>query len=202
MSIPRAAAAHRRAMPKPNVSGNAGPARTEERGCPAARETLAEAGWIDESELAGPALLALIDQPRVDDSTSGDPVTLGNWQCVGVAPPPKAQTGSVVAQIEQARMGWASLGAQMIDRLAELAAADAEAVCAGKPCFDWSNDARYRPPALTTTRSRSSSPRAGYFGVIDERLDLALVALRSDSQPEWTAVMAGPVVNLDPGALP
>ena len=45
-------------------------------------------------------------------------------------------------------------------------------------------------------------PRLGYFGVIDERLDLELVATIADEHPEWAVVMAGPVVKIDPRTLP
>ena len=36
-------------------------------------------------------------------------------------------------------------------------------------------------------------PRLGFHGVIDERVDLALVAAVADARPHWTLVMAGPV---------
>jgi glycosyltransferase involved in cell wall biosynthesis len=45
-------------------------------------------------------------------------------------------------------------------------------------------------------------PRIGYFGVIDERIDLGLLALLADSHPEWAVVMVGPVVKIDPAELP
>lgn len=45
-------------------------------------------------------------------------------------------------------------------------------------------------------------PRLGYFGVIDERLDIALVASLADAHPDWSVVMAGPVVKIDPTVLP
>ncbi|AKJ30536.1 glycosyltransferase [Caldimonas brevitalea] len=45
-------------------------------------------------------------------------------------------------------------------------------------------------------------PRLGYYGVIDERLDLPLVTALADADPRWQVVMAGPVVKIDPAALP
>jgi len=45
-------------------------------------------------------------------------------------------------------------------------------------------------------------PRLGFFGVIDERLDAALVARLADAHPSWQIVMAGPVVKIDPATLP
>jgi len=45
-------------------------------------------------------------------------------------------------------------------------------------------------------------PRLGYFGVIDERMDLALLAGVADARPDWQIVMIGPVVKIDPASLP
>lgn len=45
-------------------------------------------------------------------------------------------------------------------------------------------------------------PRLGYFGVIDERMDLELVARAADLRPDWRFVMIGPVVKIDPDILP
>lgn len=45
-------------------------------------------------------------------------------------------------------------------------------------------------------------PRLGYYGVIDERLDLDLIAAVADAHPEWSIVMVGPVVKIEPGDLP
>jgi UDP-galactopyranose mutase len=45
-------------------------------------------------------------------------------------------------------------------------------------------------------------PRLGYYGVIDERLDLPLLAALADAHPEWQLVLVGPVVKIDPAALP
>lgn len=45
-------------------------------------------------------------------------------------------------------------------------------------------------------------PRLGWFGVIDERLDLELLAGIADARPDWQIVMIGPVVKIDPASLP
>ncbi|MER8633975.1 glycosyltransferase [Mesorhizobium opportunistum] len=45
-------------------------------------------------------------------------------------------------------------------------------------------------------------PRVGYFGVIDERLDVRLVALAAKTMPDVHFVMLGPVVKIDPSSLP
>ena len=46
------------------------------------------------------------------------------------------------------------------------------------------------------------SPRFGFFGVIDERMDLDLVAAVADRRPELSVVMIGPVAKIDPASLP
>jgi hypothetical protein len=45
-------------------------------------------------------------------------------------------------------------------------------------------------------------PRVGFFGVIDERMDLALVDALAISRPNWQFIMLGPVVKIDPSSLP
>jgi glycosyltransferase involved in cell wall biosynthesis len=49
---------------------------------------------------------------------------------------------------------------------------------------------------------RLPGPVIGYYGVIDERLDYALIRALAESHPEWTVVMIGPVVKVDPADLP
>ena len=45
-------------------------------------------------------------------------------------------------------------------------------------------------------------PRIGFFGVIDERMDMQLLAAVADARPDWHLVMVGPVVKIDPANLP
>jgi len=45
-------------------------------------------------------------------------------------------------------------------------------------------------------------PRLGYYGVIDERLDLSLVSALAESHPDWQIIMVGPVAKIDPSTLP
>jgi len=45
-------------------------------------------------------------------------------------------------------------------------------------------------------------PRIGYCGVIDERMDLALVEGVARARPDWQLVMVGPVVKISPDSLP
>jgi UDP-galactopyranose mutase len=47
-----------------------------------------------------------------------------------------------------------------------------------------------------------NTPRLGFYGVIDERMDLELIAAVADARPDWTVVLVGPVVKIDPSALP
>lgn len=45
-------------------------------------------------------------------------------------------------------------------------------------------------------------PRIGFFGVIDERMDLDLVETAAAACPDMQFVMLGPVVKIDPTSLP
>lgn len=47
-----------------------------------------------------------------------------------------------------------------------------------------------------------AGPRLGFFGVIDERLDLQLLDAMARAHPEWQICMVGPVIKIDPGILP
>jgi protoporphyrinogen oxidase len=47
-----------------------------------------------------------------------------------------------------------------------------------------------------------SKPRLGFFGVIDERMDLALIRALAHAEPDWQIVMVGPVVKIDAARLP
>ncbi len=45
-------------------------------------------------------------------------------------------------------------------------------------------------------------PRLGFFGVIDERMDLELIDSVAAARPDWHLVLIGPVVKIDPALLP
>jgi UDP-galactopyranose mutase len=45
-------------------------------------------------------------------------------------------------------------------------------------------------------------PRLGFYGVVDERMDLDLIAAVADARPDWSVVIVGPVVKIDPADLP
>ena len=51
-------------------------------------------------------------------------------------------------------------------------------------------------------QERIAGPRLGYAGVIDERIDLGLLAACAAARPDWSFVMVGPVVKVDPARLP
>lgn len=59
--------------------------------------------------------------------------------------------------------------------------------------------AMVRPPA---DQAPLRPPVLGYYGVIDERLDLGLLAQAAALRPQWSFVMLGPVAKLDPAELP
>lgn len=45
-------------------------------------------------------------------------------------------------------------------------------------------------------------PRFGFYGVIDERFDIDLIAEAASKKPDWQFVLIGPVVKIDPETLP
>jgi glycosyltransferase involved in cell wall biosynthesis len=45
-------------------------------------------------------------------------------------------------------------------------------------------------------------PIIGWFGVIDERVDYELLGQMADMRPDWSFVMVGPVVKVDPDDFP
>jgi glycosyltransferase involved in cell wall biosynthesis len=51
-------------------------------------------------------------------------------------------------------------------------------------------------------QARIPRPRIGFFGVIDERMDLGLVAGIARRRPDWNLVMLGPIAKIDPTSLP
>ena len=53
-----------------------------------------------------------------------------------------------------------------------------------------------------TEEPRPARPVAGYVGVIDERLDLSLLADLAAALPEWDIEVVGPVVKIDAASLP
>jgi UDP-galactopyranose mutase len=77
-------------------------------------------------------------------------------------------------------------------------------------CFPSSVDASHfaqaRPsaPSLTEPADQAAlpHPRLGYFGVLDERLDLAAIDAVAVTHPEWQIVMVGPTVKIEPASLP
>ena len=71
----------------------------------------------------------------------------------------------------------------------------------GTHCFPSGVDPDHYAPAIAMRR-RGARRVAGYVGVIDERLDLELVADLADALPDWRIRMVGPVAKIDPASLP
>ena len=80
-------------------------------------------------------------------------------------------------------------------------------------CLPSAVDASHYAPDLALARDREvrraerlqgqiAAPRLGYFGVIDERVDLGLLAHVADAEPTWQIVIVGPVAKIDPSTLP
>ncbi|MEO6819918.1 MAG: glycosyltransferase family 1 protein [Ginsengibacter sp.] len=45
-------------------------------------------------------------------------------------------------------------------------------------------------------------PRFGFYGVIDERFDIELLKGLAEKRPDWHWVLIGPIIKIDPAALP
>ncbi len=75
-------------------------------------------------------------------------------------------------------------------------------------CFPSSIDAAHfrqarRPTAPEPAdQSGIGQPRIGFFGVIDERMDMDVLAGIADLKPDWQFVLIGPVVKIDAADLP
>lgn len=50
--------------------------------------------------------------------------------------------------------------------------------------------------------ARLPRPVIGYYGVIDERMDLDAIRVMAETQPEWQLLMIGPVTKIDEATLP
>ena len=74
--------------------------------------------------------------------------------------------------------------------------------------FPSSVDVPFFKTARTITEEPSDQadiprPRLGFYGVVDERLDVALLAQAAALRPDWHWVIVGPVVSkIDPATLP
>jgi UDP-galactopyranose mutase len=58
------------------------------------------------------------------------------------------------------------------------------------------------PVAEPADQQGIARPRLGFFGVIDERMDLDLLESLAGARPDWSFVIVGPVVKIDPATLP
>lgn len=57
-------------------------------------------------------------------------------------------------------------------------------------------------PREPADQAALAGPRLGFYGVIDERMDIDLLGRLADARPSWSFVMVGPVVKIDPADLP
>jgi UDP-galactopyranose mutase len=77
------------------------------------------------------------------------------------------------------------------------------AVHAFPSSVDVAHFARARGPVEEPADQRSiPGPKIGFFGVVDERMDRELLGELARRRPEWSFVVIGPVVKIDPTRLP
>lgn len=67
---------------------------------------------------------------------------------------------------------------------------------------DVAHFAQARIVAEDPAQAHIPHPRLGFYGVIDERMDIELLAGIADAHPDWHLVIIGPVVKIDPATLP
>ncbi|WP_426957521.1 glycosyltransferase [Muricoccus radiodurans] len=68
--------------------------------------------------------------------------------------------------------------------------------------FGTARDPRLANAAGPADQAAIPRPRLGWFGVIDERMDLDLVDAIAARRPDWSVVMIGPTAKIDENALP
>jgi UDP-galactopyranose mutase len=68
--------------------------------------------------------------------------------------------------------------------------------------FPSSVDKDHFAQARSLAAEGGERPLFGFFGVIDERMDLALIDAVCAAHPEWDFELVGPVVKIDPASLP
>src|SRR5437763_12660095 len=58
------------------------------------------------------------------------------------------------------------------------------------------------PETAVPDDARPATPTLGFYGVLDERLDLDLIDAVAALRPDWRLVLVGPVAKIEPGDLP
>lgn len=64
--------------------------------------------------------------------------------------------------------------------------------------FEQARSVKFDPP----DQDSIPHPRIGYFGTIDDRIDVELLSKIAQLRPRWHFIMVGPIVNIDPTQLP
>ncbi len=112
-----------------------------------------------------------------------------------------------LSAFQGAPTGMVGLESELLD-IADLVFTGGRSLCAAKRdrhpavhCFPSSVDAAHFGRARAVRRERPA-PVLGYYGVIDDRVDLGLIAGLADARPDWTIEMVGPIVKIDPATVP
>ena len=102
---------------------------------------------------------------------------------------------ALLARADQVFTGGASLQRSVLPRAPRAA------------CYPSGVDADHFGRASSLAAHEALAPYRGgpifmYVGVVDERIDLELIAALADHRPDATIAMVGPVVKIDPHTLP
>jgi glycosyltransferase involved in cell wall biosynthesis len=68
--------------------------------------------------------------------------------------------------------------------------------------FEHFATARRRARPEPVDQAAIAHPRLGFFGVVDERMNIDLVGQIAGLRPDWQLVMIGPAAKIDPATLP
>jgi UDP-galactopyranose mutase len=158
-----------------------------------ARAIVAPLAWIDAP--AALPVLETVDPRGVVYDCGDDPAADGGDT------PPQRRAARLLEQADVVLAGGPSLFESLRRRHANV------------HCIANAVDAAHfapppvRSPSIEAVSARAlhaaiPNPRLGFFGVIDERVDLALVARVAELRPDWQILMAGPLRGVDRQALP
>ncbi|AIE84281.1 glycosyltransferase [Fimbriimonas ginsengisoli] len=68
--------------------------------------------------------------------------------------------------------------------------------------YDHFAKAQSQATAIPDDIRHLAKPIVGWFGVVDERVDYSLLKRMAELRPDWSFVLVGPVVKVDPNTLP
>lgn len=112
---------------------------------------------------------------------------------------------AVLKEREQELLSWSHVvftGGQSLYEAREGTHPNVHAFPSSVDVAHFSQARSFSPSQEPEDQASIPGPRLGFFGVIDERMDIRLIEELADARPNWHLVMLGPVVKIDPALLP